>query len=559
MLSRIGPPLAILLLVGPILFGMLGTLLPAIGYLPTLGGDTLSLEPFRHLFSQPGIMASATMSLISGVVTAGVSLTIVMIFTSSWSGTPAFRRLQHLVSPLLSVPHAAAAFGLAFLIAPSGMIARMVSPGLTGWDRPPDLLIVNDANGLAMMAGLIIKEIPFLMLITLAALPQADLVRSRALTASLGYGRVAGFLFGSWPAIYRQIRLGVFAVIVFATSVVDVAAILGPTTPPPLAVRLMAWMNDPDLSMRFLASAGAVLQLLVSALALVVWIGIERIGAFTSRRLARAGTRLRHDGVLRHVSFAAMAGSALVVFGGLATLALWSAAGLWQFPNALPESFTARSWVLAAPRVVDPLLTTLIAAILSTLLAALIVLLCLMRENETGNNGGRRALLLIYLPLLIPQAAFLFGLQLLFSLTGTVATLPALVLTHLVFVLPYVFLSLSDPWRAFDRRYEAISAGLGKARLENLVRIRLPMLARAIMTACAVGFAVSVGQYLPTMLIGAGRLPTITTEAVALASGGNRRIIGVYAFLQMALPALGFLVATFVPALIFRNRRALRS
>jgi hypothetical protein len=48
----------------------------------------------------------------------------------------------------------------------------------------------------------------------------------------------------------------------------------------------------------------------------------------------------------------------------------------------------------------------------------------------------------------------------------------------------------------------------------------------AILTAAAVGFAVSVGQYLPTVLIGADRLSTIATEAVALSSGGNRRIIG---------------------------------
>ena len=106
-------------------------------------------------------------------------------------------------------------------------------------------------------------------------------------------------------------------------------------------------------------------------------------------------------------------------------------------------------------------------------------------------------------------------------------------------MLPYVFLSLSDPWRAYDRRYEAVAAGLGKNRLATLLRVRMPMLLRAILTAAAVGFAVSVGQYLPTLLIGAGRLTTITTEAVALASGGNRRVIGVYAFLQLRLPALG--------------------
>ena len=40
--------------------------------------------------------------------------------------------------------------------------------------------------------------------------------------------------------------------------------------------------------------------------------------------------------------------------------------------------------------------------------------------------------------------------------------------------------------------------------------------------------------------------------------GGDRRVIGVYAFLQMLLPAAGFAVATLVPALLFRRRRALR-
>ena len=71
---------------------------------------------------------------------------------------------------------------------------------MTGWERPPDLLIVNDPMGLSMIAGLIVKEIPFLLLITLAALPQVDLARSRPLSASLGYGRIAGFVFGPLAA-----------------------------------------------------------------------------------------------------------------------------------------------------------------------------------------------------------------------------------------------------------------------------------------------------------------------------------------------------------------------
>ena len=131
-------------------------------------------------------------------------------------------------------------------------------------------------------------------------------------------------------------------------------------------------------------------------------------------------------------------------------------------------------------------------------------------------------------------ARFLFGLQFFFFASGTNASWLAVILVHVMFVLPYVFLSLSAPWRAFDKRYEAISAALGKTDWVTLFMVRMPILLRAILAASAVGFAVSVGQYLPTLLVGSGRFATITTEAVALGAGGNRRVIGVYTFLQMS-------------------------
>ncbi|MDX1606516.1 MAG: hypothetical protein R3202_10020, partial [Candidatus Competibacterales bacterium] len=63
---------------------------------------------------------------------------------------------------------------------------------------------------------------------------------------------------------------------------------------------------------------------------------------------------------------------------------------------------------------------------------------------------------------------------------------------------------------------------------------------------------------LPTQLLGAGRVPTITTEAVALASGGDRRVIAAYALVQASLPALGFGLALLLPRLVFARRQAMR-
>ena len=149
--------------------------------------------------------------------------------------------------------------------------------------------------------------------------------------------------------------------IAFAASVVDVAMILGPTSPAPLAVRLLEWMRDPDLSTRFLGAAGAMLQLLLVG-ALLIWIAFEHLGAFVRDHLAAAGQRLRRDAWLRAVSLGAMLLVAVVTCAGLAVLALWSFAGLWQFPNALPETLTVKSWMQAAPLIIAPLLTTLVVA-----------------------------------------------------------------------------------------------------------------------------------------------------------------------------------------------------
>ena len=54
-----------------------------------------------------------------------------------------------------------------------------------------------------------------------------------------------------------------------------------------------------------------------------------------------------------------------------------------------------------------------------------------------------------------------------------------------------------------------------------------------------------------------GRIATLTTEAVALSSGADRRIAATYGLLQTLLPLMGYGLAFAVPWLMFRNRRAL--
>ncbi|WP_298982788.1 ABC transporter permease subunit [uncultured Roseibium sp.] len=550
--------LVTVLLAGPVLAGLAGTALPAFGYLPALGYGQFSFAPFQQLFEAPGLVTSALLSLSTGLTASLLSLAIVLIFTAGWSGTQTFRRLTRFLSPLLSVPHAAAAIGLAFLIAPSGFVVRLVSPWATGWTRPPDILILNDPYGMAMTFGLVAKEVPFLFLMTLAALNRPRTQDFFKAGAGLGYGRMATFFKIVLPQVYPMIRLPILAVVAYSTSVVDVATILGPTTPPPLAPRLVAWMNDPDLTKRLMASAGALLQLAVTLSALVIYLCLEKLARVLAHRQYQSGHRFRQEGFSRFFSLLPMLLIIIVMVLSLCLLVIWSAAKSWWFPAVLPQAWSLSKMVDAVQMGSGSLAATLFLAVVSALLATSLTLWLLEARSHRNLAVSKRLKSYIFLPLLVPQIAFLFGLQMLFLLFGLSGTLLAVLLSHLIFVFPYAFLALSDPWDQLDPRYARAARSIGAPRAKVFWKIQLPLLLRPVLVTIAVAAAVSVGQYLPTLMIGAGRIVTITTESVALASGGNRQFASLYALLQLIVPLMGFLLAALVPSLVHRNRAAMR-
>jgi putative thiamine transport system permease protein len=556
-LLAFAPALTLALFLLPIAAGLIGTWLPAFGYLPVLGHRDLSLEPWRELLAVPGLAGSLRVSVVSGLLATAASLALALAFLAACHGTRLLAQVRRLLAPLLAVPHAALAIGFAFLVAPSGWLARLASPWATGWELPPDIATVQDPYGLALAGGLVLKETPFLLLMGLAALDQAQARERLAVARSLGYGPVAAWLKTVLPAIYPQIRLPIYAVLAFSLSVVDMAIILAPATPPPLAVQVFRWFNDPELSLRLVAAAGASLQLLLVVAAILAWRVLEIAVARLARAWLTAGGRGGGGRLAALGAGAAMLAVFALAGGALAALALWSLARRWRYPAALPDGWSLDAWARQGDGLVWITGTTAVLALVSALLALALVLACLEHEQRRKLHPGAVALWLLYTPLLVPQVAFLFGAQILAVLAGIDGTWPALVWSHLLFVLPYVFLALADPYRALDERYARSALCLGAGAAKVFWRVKLPMLLRPTLFALAIGVAVSVAQYLPTIFAGGGRFVTLTTEAVALFGGADRRVMGVYAFLQALLPLVAFAGALAVPAWLYRDRRAL--
>ncbi|MGB0783423.1 MAG: ABC transporter permease [Marinomonas sp.] len=550
-----------LLLVLPIAIGLIGTLLPAFAYFPPLGEYDLSLSPWRDLFSQGEFYASVKLTLITGIAAPLLALWFALSLLAWGYQRPFFRKIEALLSPILAIPHAAIAIGLLFLLSPSGWLVRIFSPWLTGFDRPPNWITVQDPYGMSLILALVVKEMPYLLFVMLATMKSIKAQESLQVGQALGYSRFTLWRKVLIPQLYPIIRLPIFIVIAFSLTVVDLALVIGPNTPSTLAVTLLRWFNDPDLSMRLMASAGAVTLMLV----IVVVLAGGELSHLLFSRLTRAersnGKRFGlTDSVLR-LGVVLGIFALLNAFVALALLPIWSLTRRWRFPDALPSQWTWDNIDRATPLLMELTSNTLTIALVATLMACVISLVMLetKRHSHSADHGKQHVFdWLIYVPILLPQIGFLFGLHVLLIYLNLNGDLCAIIALHLMYVLPYVYLTLKGPYLAYNEEYLWQANRLNNRPWRNYLSVKIAMLKPAIFTAFAIGFSVSIAQYLPTLIAGEGRYSTLTTEAVAQAASGDRKQVGSMAMLQAFFPIMVFWLAQFIPPRWTKWRLALK-
>ncbi|MBQ0730102.1 MAG: ABC transporter permease subunit [Oleispira antarctica] len=558
-LVTFSPKFLLAILILPVFGGLLGVLLPAFGWTPALKQTAFSLQGFDALWQTPGIVKMITLSITTGLISTLLAFVMTLMILAAFFNSPWLNRIQRLLSPILVIPHAAAAIAVGFLIAPSGMISRLLSPWLTGWDLAPNGLFPHDAFGLSIILGLTLKELPFLLLVALGALAQPELGKTlrqqHKVAINLGYCPMTAFFKVTLPSLYPLLRLPTLAVLAYASASVEMPLILGPNTPPTLAVAIMNWFSDVDLNLRIKASAGALLQLSITGGLLVLWLGGEKLIKALFRHSLTNGEREYGGFYWQKITIVLTAFIIGFIVLSLVGLIMWSLAGFWRFPAAIPDQFVLSHFKSALMHMSNPLLNTLSIGLVTTLFAITITLLCLESEQLNDKKISRFTRFIIYLPLLVPSIAFLFGLVWLQQLTNNQAAFFNVATTHLLFVLPYVFLSLASSYRQLDPRFAYVAASLGATPQKVFFQVKLPQLFAPILIATALGLAISFGQYLPTLLAGGGRIDTITTEAVAFANGARRRTSAVYALIQMFLPLIGFIVAWILPKYFFKRAR----
>jgi spermidine/putrescine transport system permease protein len=146
-------------------------------------------------------------------------------------------------------------------------------------------------------------------------------------------------------------------------------------------------------------------------------------------------------------------------------------------------------------------INSLIVATLSTILSTIIgTLAALAMERYTFRSKGLWDGLL-YMPVIIPEIVAGVSLLMFFAQTGLERGLATLVIAHVAFSMPFVYLTVRARLADFDRRVEEAAYDLGANELTTFWRVTLPLLLPGIVSGALLAFTLSIDDYIISFFV----------------------------------------------------------
>ncbi|WP_348772051.1 ABC transporter permease [Vibrio sinus] len=532
---RVSYLIVVVVCVLPLLPGLLGVIVASLGYIPPLGLHHFSLTGFSQVMQWKGVERSIGLTVATSIASTYLAVLFCFAILQSLFHRPIWKKIETLISPLLAMPHVAFAIGFAFLFSPSGLFFRLLHQ-LFGVKLVDSYYfsLVQDPYAIGLTLVLALKETPFLLLMSLPIIQQLNIDKLSQVSTSLGYSPKQFWWKVILPQWLPRLRFPLFAVLAYGVSVVDISVIMGPNRPSTFSVLIWQWFNEADLSLMPRAAAGATIIFALTLAMMGLTILIEKVisTSYKSWQFSgRYGLRLPGKSILSTLMLLS-----IVLFP---IMLIWSVAQRWRFPDLLPMHYSLRFWHEEWNNVWPSLSNSVSLAIISATCA---LILAIIAQEYRLRYKLRIPSYVIVLPILIPQLSVLFGIQIGTLFIASDQFYAWVLWSHTFYAFPYLYLALDGPWKSYDNHYTHTGLSLGKSPIQVFTQVKFPILRTSIFYAWAVGASVSLAQYLPTLMLGSGRIVTITTQAVTLTSGFDRRVTAIFALWQALLPFIFFTI-----------------
>jgi putative spermidine/putrescine transport system permease protein len=277
----LGPTLAVM--GGLFLGGLLFAGAESFGGGATPGEESWTLDHYRGLLSDREVHRSLGLTLgvaiLATLVSAGVGVAVALALREVASRS---RVLNTLVQIPLAMPHLTMAIVLLWIVAPSGLLARVAFQA--GWiASPADFpALVQDPYGIGIFLAYSLKEIPFVTLMVLTLLLRLG-DEYEELAQTLGASRGQRWRYVTMPLIAPAALSASLMIFAYLLGAFEIPSLLGRSYPAMLSVVAQRRYQSVDLTDRPGGIALAMMLSLGTALLLLAWVRLTRRWMGTAR------------------------------------------------------------------------------------------------------------------------------------------------------------------------------------------------------------------------------------------------------------------------------------
>ena len=235
----------------------------------------------------------------------------------------------------------------------------------------------------------------------------------------------------------------------------------------------------------------------------------------------------------------------------LVLLILWAFTARWPWPHLLPKKYslrTIRELLFGHANLPKLLLSSFLlsslVAILTTIISAMAARALLVYNIPAKKLITGFALL----PLIIPSVVFTMGFQFIMLKMNWGDSIQAVVLSHILIALPYSFSVMRDISESVGTKLEEQAAVLSARPWRAFIDVTLPLLMPGVFSSLSLAFTMSYSQYFTTLIVGGGRVQTLSLILIPYIQSGDRSLASIYSLAFILSALLVFFLLEFLYA-----------
>ncbi len=212
---------------------------------------------------------------------------------------------------------------------------------------------------------------------------------------------------------------------------------------------------------------------------------------------------------------------------------LFSFFAFYKYPQLLPSKFTLDYWYnffFKNQLMIKSVITSLSVGLLSACLSTIVGFMTARGLVHNKKSKLTKVITLYSMPLFLPITALFIGVHLVMIKLSLANTLLGVIIAHMILSIPYSTNIAISFFQGIPKNMEQLARTLGCSEIVLFKKVLLPMITPGLLFSTAVCFLLSFSDYFAALLIGGGKVITLSTllyPYISNADYGNSATLGI--------------------------------